>query len=92
MVAGAAVGFILLGVLDRVLALAVATQTRERVLKSAMNLYFEFAQLGEIQVQESAARTYLQFRWNEFQVHVEISRPAPPGARAVLKSRIPSAA
>jgi len=92
LVAGAAVGFILLGLLDRLIARGVATQTRERVLKSVMNMYFPYESLGEMQVQESASRTYLKFHWQKSEVRVEINRPSPPAARATLRSTIPKGA
>jgi hypothetical protein len=89
LIAGAAAGFVVLGLLDRFLARAVATQTRERVLQSSMNLYFDFETLGEVQFQESPSRTYLRFKWREFDVRVEINRPAPPAARNALGSLLP---
>lgn len=85
-IAGAAVGLAAMGLLNRAIALGVATQTRERVLASAMNLYFETSQMGEVQFQESASRTYLRWRWRDATVEARIDRPAPPEARRLLAS------
>ncbi len=85
LLAGGAVGMAALGVLDDVVARAVAGQPRETVLKSRMNLFVPRESLREVEIREVGRYTRLELTDRGQPVRITITRPAPPVPRELLE-------
>ncbi len=84
LVAGAAVGMAVLGVTDRVIARAVATQPRDRVLKASMNVFLPKGSWANVRLEEGQGFTYVDLPLETTRARIAIREPRPPAARALL--------
>jgi hypothetical protein len=85
---GAALGLLALGLVDRAIARGLATQTRDRLVRSAMNLYLPEESLRSGRLTELGYYTELRAEHAGRAVHILFSRPRPPGARHLLVPRL----
>jgi hypothetical protein len=83
---GGAVGFAVLGLLDQVIARSIATQPKERVLRSMMNVFLAKEDWEGAALEESPSHTYVTLPHGGRLVKIAIRRPGPPHARRVLDS------
>jgi hypothetical protein len=81
---GGALGFAVLGILDRAIARALATQLKERILKSNMNVFLPMADWKGARLEETAVRTYVSLGLTGEGARIAIRRPVPPRARLAL--------
>ncbi len=84
--AGGAVGMLALGVLDRSLARAVASQPRERVLRSNMNLFLAQDSMKDAVVRPSGRALSLRVDYEGRVARINITRPSPDEAIQLLRS------
>ncbi len=82
--AGGAVGFAVLGTLDKAIARAVATQPQETLMRSHMNLFLPSEEWRAARVEEAGPLTRLHLSHSKTEVRITIHRPRPPHARRFL--------
>ncbi|MGQ0797310.1 MAG: hypothetical protein ACT4OI_05555 [Methanobacteriota archaeon] len=89
LLAGAAMGMAVLGVLDRAIARAAAAQPRDQVLRSAMNVFVSKEDWSSARFEEGRGHTYVEVTSQGRPIRVAIGRPRPPAAREALRSLLP---
>ena len=86
---GGAAGMAVLGLVDRAIARAAATQPREQAIKSPMNAFLQKEDLAAARFEEGAGHTFLELTSQGRPMRLAISRPRPPAARAALRPLVP---
>ncbi len=84
LIAGAAVGMAVLGLTDRAIARAVATQPRDRVLKASMNVFLPAAAWTNAHLEEGRGFTFVDIPLDSTRARIAIREPRPPAAHALL--------
>jgi len=85
LLAGGGVGFVALGILNRGIARGIASQTRERVLRSTMNTFLPKEDWRGAKMAEGQGYTFIELTSLDRAVRIAIVRPRRARARELLR-------